>query len=51
MCSVIAPFIKETKNDTNRAISFLRPLVEERIRTMAELGEGWSDKPVSRQVT
>ena len=45
-CSIIAPFINEAKNDTRRAVPLLRPIIEERMKAQADLGEGWHDKPV-----
>ena len=45
--SFLAPFLSHAKNLTLRALPILRPMIEERKRTFAELREGWNDKPVS----
>ncbi|KAI1786992.1 cytochrome P450 [Ganoderma leucocontextum] len=41
----IAPFINEIKHDTSRAVALLRPMIEERMKALADFGEGWNDKP------
>ena len=40
-------FYNPVKKDTARVVQLLQPLIEERQRAAAELGEGWNDKPVS----
>ncbi|KAM5541320.1 hypothetical protein V8D89_004874 [Ganoderma adspersum] len=42
---IVALFFNLVKRDTERAVPFLRPMIEERQRASAELGEGWNDKP------
>ncbi|KAI1787001.1 cytochrome P450 [Ganoderma leucocontextum] len=43
--SAIAPFINEVKQDTSCAVPLLRPIIEERMKALADFGEGWNDKP------
>ncbi|KAI1784530.1 cytochrome P450 [Ganoderma leucocontextum] len=45
MRPLVAPFIRNVKRHTSHAVSRLRPIIEERRRAFAELGEGWNDKP------
>ena len=47
VCRIVALFYNMAKRDTERAVQFLRPIIEERQRSAAELGEAWNDKPVS----
>ncbi|KAM5535260.1 hypothetical protein V8D89_011066 [Ganoderma adspersum] len=42
---IVALFYNMVKRDTETAVSFLRPIIEERQRSAAELGEGWNEKP------
>ncbi|PIL30237.1 cytochrome P450 [Ganoderma sinense ZZ0214-1] len=45
MKSFLAPFVSNGKDDISRAVPYLRPIIEERTRAAAKLGEAWSDKP------
>ncbi|KAI1787002.1 cytochrome P450 [Ganoderma leucocontextum] len=42
---IVAQFFNGVKHGTSRAVPYLRPIIEERKRTLVELGEGWNDKP------
>ncbi|PIL30270.1 cytochrome P450 [Ganoderma sinense ZZ0214-1] len=42
---IVALFYNLVKQDTARAVPFLRPIIEARQRAAVDLGEGWNDKP------
>lgn len=44
---VVGPFVPWARKATRDASTFLRPMIEERQRKFREMGEGWTEKPVS----
>ena len=50
MYRVVALFVDNVKRDTSLAMPYLGPVIEERQRALAELGEGWDDKPASKSL-
>jgi hypothetical protein len=42
----MAKLITNTRHNIARAVRHLKPLIEERQKMMAELGDGWADRPV-----
>ncbi|KAI1785425.1 hypothetical protein LXA43DRAFT_1100283 [Ganoderma leucocontextum] len=43
---LVAPFVHDVKRHTSLVVPHLRPIIVERRKAFAEVGEGWGDKPL-----
>ena len=48
MKRLVGPLLPWARRATRQASVFLRPVIEDRQNKLKELGENWTDKPVSR---